>query len=116
MDTLRAFANGRASRDRELMVFDWRKAAEIIRDRQPAYAAAGLESDWEWTGGTIYENGAPASEGGTYLSSTWAVPELEIDDERFPCWRPQSEVPEWGSDTFWPDEALAILKQPRMLT
>lgn len=45
----------------------------------------------------------------TYLSSTWAVPELKIGDVLVPCYRMKSEVPGWGSDTKWPKSALDIL-------
>ena len=110
MDTKIGFALGRANRGKEPMVFDWNKAAELIRDRKPEIAMAGLQSDWEWTGGTIYENGLPVTDSYTYLSSTWAVPELMLDWDIVPCYKMQSEVPDWGSDTKWPQSALNIVK------
>ena len=110
MDTTLAFALGEIHRKRELMVFDWNKAADLIRDRKPKIAMAGLHSDWEWTGGTIYENGLPVTDSYTYLSSTWAVPELMLDGDTVPCYKMQSEVPDWGSGTKWPQSALNILK------
>lgn len=111
METLAAFAMGAANRGKEEMVFDWDKAAEIIRDRKPEWASAGLRSDWEWTGGTIYENGKIVTSDYTFLASTWAVPELEIDGEIIPCYKMQHEVPGWDSDTKWPKSARAILKE-----
>lgn len=110
MDTKIAFALGRANRGKEPMVFDWNKAAELIREKSPQTAMAGLRDDWEWTGGTIYENGSPVTDSYTYLSSTWAVPEIELDGDIVPCYKMQSEVPDWGSDTKWPQSALNILK------
>ena len=57
MDSMAAFAMGYANRGKEQMVFDWVKAAEIIRDENPETASAGLEGDWSCTAGTIFENG-----------------------------------------------------------
>ena len=110
MNTLSAFAMGAANRGKELMVFDWDKAARIIKERSPEYVEAGLCGDWEWTGGCIYEDGHPVTTYSTYLASTWAVPELDIDGEVISCYRMQSEVPGWGAKTKWPESALAILK------
>lgn len=110
MNTLTAFIMGEANRGKELMVFDWNKAAELILERKSKEASADLRGDWEWTGGTIYENGSPVTDSYTYLSSTWAVPEIELDGDIVPCYKMQSEVPDWGSDTKWPQSALNILK------
>lgn len=110
MDTFTAFARGSANRDKELMVFDWDRAAEIIKERQPKYASAGLAGDWEWTGGTIFEDGREIIDNYAYLASTWATPELNIDGEIYDCYKMQSEVPEWNSSTKWPESALKILK------
>lgn len=109
MDTMMAFAMGQANRHRELMVFDWDKAAEIIRERKPAIACAGLGGDWEWTSGTIYKDGEPVKDSYTHLASTWAPPELEIDGKILDCYKMKSETPGWDDDTKWPESALAIL-------
>ena len=50
MDTLTAFSKARAAQGREHMVFDWVKAAKLIKERKPTLAQAGLQGDWEWTG------------------------------------------------------------------
>lgn len=109
MNTMRAFMMGLANRGKEQMVFDWDKAAEIIRERKPKYACAGLRSDWEYTGGKIYEDGKIVTNEYTFLSSCWAVPELSIDGEIIPCYKMQHEVPKWDADTKWPKSARAIL-------
>ena len=111
MDTMSAFAMGEANRGKELMVFDWERAAQIIRERGSMSASAGLSGDWEFTGGEILRDGKPMSRKDTYtyLASTWAIPELEIDCEIIECYRMQSKTPGWDSDTFWPEEALKIL-------
>ena len=109
MDSFRAFAKGEANRGRPLMVFDWDKAARLIRERGAKEASAGLSGDWEWTGGEILVDGKPHHEAYTYLASTWATPELDIDGDRVDCFRMETEVPGWGSSTKWPESALAIL-------
>lgn len=109
MNSISAIAMGMANRGKEQMVFDWEKAAQIIRERKPAFAAAGLRDDWEYTGGTIYKDGEPVLNDYTYLASTWAVPELNIDGEVIPCYRMKSETPGWDSSTKWPESALEIL-------
>lgn len=110
MDTFSAFARGQANRHKEQMVFDWDKAAQIIKERQPKCAYAGLCGDWEWTGGIIFKDGEAITDGSAYLASTWATPELDIDGEIFDCYKMQSEVPEWNADTTWPESSLKILK------
>lgn len=110
MNTIAAFMMGEANRGRELMVFDWDKAARLIKESGLKDASAGLRGDWGWTGGEIFTDGQPNLDDYTYLASTWAVPELEIDGETVDCYRMQSETPGWGSDTKWPESALAILK------
>ena len=112
MDTLfEAFARGEATRGKELMVFDWEKAAQLIKESGAMTASAGLEDDWGWTGGAILKDGQPLAkdQSYTYLASTWATPELDLGNGKFPCYRMQSATPGWDSDTFWPSEALAIL-------
>lgn len=111
MNTLAAFVMGEANRGKERMVFDWDKAAELIKERKPEHASAGLRSDWECTGGTIYENGKPVMDDYTYLASTWAVPELDLDGDVVECYRMEHEAPEWGSGTKWPKSALEILSR-----
>jgi hypothetical protein len=97
-----------------MMVFDWHKAAQLIKERKPQVASAGLQSDWEWTGGDIYKNGKPIPRSQTYayLASTWATPELDMDGKVIPCFLMESETPKgaWGSSTYWPPSARKILK------
>lgn len=114
MDSISAFAMGAANRGRELKVFDWDLAAERIVAAKARNASAGLAGDWEWTGGPILRDGSPIPDGETYtfLASTWATPELEIDgDLRNDCMAMQSATPGWDDDTYWPESALAILRE-----
>jgi hypothetical protein len=93
-----------------MMVFDWAKAARLIAERKPKEASAGLEGDWEWTGGLIYADGAPVPQEETYvyLASTWATPELYLDGDVIDCFVMEPDT-EWRSGTYWPPEALRIL-------
>lgn len=109
MDSSKAFCLGMASRDKPVMVFDWDKAARLIKERGAREASAGLRDDWEWTGGTIYADGKPDTDSYTYLASTWAVPELDIDGEVLDCYVMKDERPDFDSDTKWPKSALDIL-------
>ena len=113
MDTMKAFVMGDVNREKEPMVFDWDKAAQIIKERNAVSASAGLSGDWEWTGGKILAGGKPIPENDTYvyLASTWATPELEIDGEIIDCFKMQSETDKWDSGTFWPESALETLKK-----
>ncbi len=110
MDSFSAFARGQANRHKEAMVFDWDKAAQLIKESGCKEASAGLSGDWEYTSGSIFEDGKPNLVSCTYLASTWATPELEIDGEIYDCYKMQSEVPDWGADTKWPDSAVKILE------
>jgi hypothetical protein len=111
MDSMSAFARGEVSRGNRSRVFDWVKAAEIIRDRKPNTASAGLANDWEYTGGLIYTADGIPDEKDTYvfLCSTWATPELEVDGDIMDCWVWQDETDGWEAHTYWPAEAKAIL-------
>lgn len=51
MDTYKAIFNGVMNQNKELMVFDWDKAARLIKEHHSAYAIAGLAGDMEYTGG-----------------------------------------------------------------
>ncbi len=108
MESMKAFAMGAANQDKEPMVFDWDKAAKLIKETQPETASAGLFGDWEWTGGEIYADG-DTTDDYTFLRSTWATPELEMDGVTQDCYKMQSEVPEWDEETKWPDSSLEIL-------
>lgn len=110
VDTAIAFIRGMETAKDPVRVFDWVRAAKIIAERKPRVASAGLSGDWEWTGGDIYRDGSPvpADETYTYLASTWATPELDVDGDVIDCWCWANESG-WGAGTYWPDEALAAL-------
>lgn len=110
MDTMLAFAMGEANRGKEKKVFDWDKAAKLIKNSKCDYAAAGLAEDWEYTGDTIYKDGKPYIDkySTIYLASTWATPVLIIDGDETDCYIMEHET-KWNADTKWPKSALDIL-------
>ena len=109
METYEAYIRNITSTNKYLKVFDWKKAAEIIKEETPKGPVyAGLQDDMEWTGGIIWE-GKPILDKYTYLSSTWAIPILVIGEQEIPCWI-SSENTSWDAQTKWPEEALNILK------
>ncbi len=102
------------SEKKKFKAFDWCKAAEIIKNHLAEHpdlvAEAGLQGDWNYTGGVIFEEGKPTNEHYTYLSSNWATPTiiLEWDDEEqleVDCWIEDK----YSSDSKWDDESLTIL-------
>ena len=66
--------------------FDWDLAAKTIKEHISEHpelvAEAGLQGDWNYTGGVIFKDGKPISEDYTYLSSNWAIPTLIISWDR----------------------------------
>jgi len=101
---------GEANKNKQMMVFDWDKAARLIVGRKAKRASAGLRGDWEWTGGRIW-SGKPDMEDYTYLASTWATPEIEIDGKIEDCFVMETERPDWDSGTKWPEPALKIVNK-----
>lgn len=90
-------------------VFDWNKAARLIREQKPVEARAGLKEDWFWTGGTICRSGEVVTDDNTYLASSWATPVLLLDDGDFlDCFVGSGET-DWTAETKWPMSALEIL-------
>jgi len=99
--------------------FDWDKAAQLIKDNLEAHpdlsAEAGLQGDWNYTGGVIFEDGKPTNEHYTYLASNWAAPtiilswdnEEQIEEE---CSTLQNE--RFNSGTKWDKDSLNILGIP----
>lgn len=118
MDTMAAFMMGMLNRNNTPKVFDWNKAAEIIKERNVRVASAGLQGDLEYTEGVILEDGIPVMDDYTYLASTWATPVLIIyhndlaEYEEIPCFI-YGDKTEWDADTKWPQSALDILSREK---
>lgn len=119
MDIFTAMARAQANSHKPMMVFDWDKAAHLIKQNisDLDYASAGLQGDWEWTGGCIYQDNKPDLESYTYLASCHAIPELILvlkDDSRIKhsCYISESKTT-WDAKTKWPQSALDILGSNR---
>jgi hypothetical protein len=93
-----------------MMVFDWVKAAEIIKTFNPYLVEACLENDFFWTGGTIFRSGKIIDNQYTYLASYKAKPQIIVNGEILDCYVMASERPDWDADTKWPEEARKILE------
>jgi hypothetical protein len=99
------------------MAFDWDRAAIIIKERFGQHpdliAEAGLQNDWAYTGGVIFENGKPTNDNYTYLCSCWATPTLilswdGLEQEEVECFTAQSE--RFDSGTKWDEQSLFLLE------
>ena len=112
MSEIEAFIRGMNSDGKELMIFDWDKAATMIKEKNPKVARAGLMEDWEMTSGEIYKDGKIIPEKDTYvwLVSTWAKPCLNMDGVSFECYGMKSEINQWNNSTYWPKTSLNILE------
>lgn len=104
------------SKGQTFKAFDWDAAAEIIKDRFANHpdlvAEAGLQGDWEYTGGIIFEDGKPTNDNYTYLGSNWAEPTLILswegnEQEELECLCEASE--RLNGATKWDETSLGIL-------
>ena len=92
MNTLAAFAMGRATAGATMRVFDWDKALKILHKHNIKTAYAGLSGDMEHTSDIIIEDGKLVVPKYAYLKSTWATPMIAVydDDEdsetEYACW------------------------------
>jgi hypothetical protein len=100
------FVKAITNRGKIMRVFDWDKAALLMKEKNAVNAEAGLAGDWPYTSGKILVDGKP-TKGYAYLASTWAVPTLIVDDEEVACWIYETET-DWDSGTSWPQSALDI--------
>lgn len=119
MNTLEAAARYKQaiSEGKRMRVFDWDKAARILRAQGASEAYAYLEEDEDCTGGYILQNGEIIKNEYTYLASLWARPMLRINDlEDIPCYRNEEDTPGWDADTKWPESALEIFFGEKELT
>ena len=119
---LEGFLGPPANKDKSTVrTFDWDKAAQIIKekyqDHKDLIAEAGLQDDWNETGGVIFEEGCPTNESYTYLQSNWAIPTLILsyngqEQEEIPCYvvdEDKIRSRRWGSESTWDSPSLAIL-------
>lgn len=99
----------------KMMVFDWDKAAAIIKTfaaHKDLICEAGLQGDWGYTGGIIFENGKPTNDSYTYLNSNWAKPTLILEwdgeeKEALDCFTIKKT--RFTSSSKWDEKSLKIL-------
>lgn len=106
-----------------IKAFDWDQAAMKIKEAYAQHpdlvAEAGLEGDWAYTGGVIFESGLATNGHYTYLASNWAAPTLilswdGVEKESIECSCPESD--RFNSETKWDTESLTILGLPLNVT
>lgn len=106
-----------------LKTFDWDLAAKHIREHLLTHpdlkAEAGLQDDWEYTGGVIFDNGQPVTDSYTELSSNWATPTLILswDGEEqieLDCYTTDPTT-RFSSDSKWDEISLAVLNGEKIL-
>jgi len=113
------FLSTRSRNSNPHMRFDWDKAASIIKehlDKPNLIGEAGLNGDWDYTGGIIFEDGKPTNEEYTYLQSNWATPTLMLSwdgsiDVEFDCYTTDDKT-RFDSDSKWDEQSLNILGLP----
>lgn len=98
---------GEIYRNEPMKVFDWDKAATIIKERNAEFAEAGLATDWDNTGGVIYDvdEGGIVEDSYLYLGSTWAMPTLIVDGDEIACFMDDDGNREYK----WTDSAKNII-------
>ena len=118
MDGFNPLGQGRinAALGKPMMSFDWDKAAAIIKEQLKLHpnliAEAGLQGDWNYTGGVIFEEGKPTNDNYTYLSSNWATPTLILfwdgeEKEEIQCWI--EETDRFNSGSKWDEKSIEVL-------
>ena len=109
-------AKAASKKGNKMQAFDWDKAAQIIKEKLILHpdlvAEAGLQDDWEYTGGIIFENGKPVKDDYTYLASNWATPTLILswdkeEQEEILCFTEQND--RFKADSKWDANSLNIL-------
>lgn len=94
----------------EARVFDWVKAANIIKENPDKCYHAGLLEDWGYTSDIIWAYHKPYKHSGVYLSSQWATPVITAADGSYvECWVYAKDRPNWDAETYFPKEAREIL-------
>lgn len=108
METSAAYQMNFEHRKKLKKVFDWDKAAKLIKEHNALNASAGLQEDWEWHSDAIYIDGKPKFNCSIHLSSTWATPALCINGIFFDCYIIENQT-KYNCDTVWPESSLNIL-------
>jgi hypothetical protein len=90
------------------MVFDWERAAKLMKAYDGENVRAGMKNAWTDfydNAGFILKNGEAVNEAGIVASYN-ATPTIEIDGRLFPCFRWADESDHSAS---WTDAAVEIM-------
>lgn len=95
-----------------MKIFNWLKAAQLIKAKGCDSAIAFLQNDRYHTAGFIFLDGeiVSRSDSTAYLASEVDEPVIEIAGEVISCGIEESDSPGWSLETWWPDEAVEVLK------
>ncbi len=83
------------------VVFDWDRAAQIVRTYKARRAYAASHSQGR---ALIWENDKPAPRPAFRFAGNECL-ELVIGEEVWNCFAPRVERPDWVADTYWPEDA-----------
>src|SRR4028119_263156 len=111
MDTMTDYYIGQASKGNTGKVFDWNKAANLIKEHNIQNAEAGLAEDFANTCGDILLDGEPVSDDYAFLASTWATPILRDRDNAtsYDCYvyeTPEDNPFGFTEDSKWAGDSL----------
>jgi hypothetical protein len=99
---------------RDIYIFDWNKAARILRERKPSMATAYIGGMREHTEVSIWVNHGPLLGCNAFLLShdiCGYQPRLDCGaDYATDCAIKINDTDDWGPDTWWPESAIDILK------
>lgn len=78
---------------------DWNRVEQICKEHPDSVIYAGLQEDWGYTSGKIFDNGVFYNGGDLFDQSKWATPILDVDGEEIECWTKEPHdktgIPEW---------------------
>ena len=87
----------------KVKLLDWERLKKICEEHPNSTIEAGLMEDWDYTSGTVFEDGKRIEPDYIYALSRWATPICLIDyKEEIECWvyvdidnEPDPKCPDW---------------------
>ena len=95
------------------MVFDWERAADLLRKRRPRAAYVSMVGKRERsTPVLIYKDGEIVHDSlyGWGYYDAFDTPTLLIDGDEIECFRLENTITTWALGDYWPESARRILK------
>lgn len=84
-----------------MLQLDWEEARRICEENNGYIVDAGLEEDWRWTSGTIFDGEKYVENDDVFVASTWKTPIVRVHKgdewEKIPCFKEGSDpdMPGW---------------------